>query len=361
VVVYPHRGPGTAKGMPSSLAQPQRITGPEGRERPLTVAVTGASGTVGPALLARLAEAETVSAVRVLGRRRTADMPDSVAFREVDVRDAAAVEQAVAGADVVVHMAFALYGVRPGEDDLFATNVRGTGNVARAAAQTGAERFIYTSSAAVYGLRADNPQPLTEENEIRASARHFYSRHKAQCELVVREQLSGSATAAYIFRPCGIVGPHAAGATMGGLPEWAPRRIAGALRGLAAVGLRPWLPAPPVALQFVHEDDVAQALVRAVAGAGEPGVYNLAGDGVVNGSEALALLGVRPLPLPRGVVDRVFRTVAAAPQVVPAVSWPALVTEPILIDPGKALRTLGWRPRWDTRAAPRATRAGLGW
>jgi nucleoside-diphosphate-sugar epimerase len=334
---------------------------PDGRQDALTVAVTGASGTLGPALLSRLTQSDAVSSIRVLSRRRTAEMPESIDFRHVDVRDAEAVAEAVAGADVVVHMAYALYGVHPGEGQLFATNVRGTLNVARAAAAAGAQRFVYVSSAAVYGLRPDNPQPLTEDNEIRASARHFYSRHKAQCELLVREALSDSATETYVFRPCGIVGPHAAGATMSGLPARAPARIAATLRLLAGIGLRPWLPAPPVPLQAVHEDDVAQALELAVHRAAEPGIYNLAGDGVVGGDEALELLGVRRLPIPRVFVEGAFRAVAAAPLVVPAFSWPALVTEPIVIDNTKAKSELGWQPRWDTRGALRATREGLGW
>src|SRR5947209_2564593 len=242
--------------------------------RALTVAITGASGTVGPALLERLANCDAVGELRILARRRTNDMPADVDFRPVDVRDAGAVADAVAGADVVVHLAYALYGLHPGERQLFATNVRGTRHVAQAAANAGARRFVYLSSAAVYGVHADNPRRIPETNPIRAEARHFYARHKAQTEIVVQEALAGSQTQAYVFRPCGIVGPHAAGGTMSGLPSWAPGALAAGLRLLSSAGLRPWLPAPPVDLQFVHEDDVAQAVVLAVTGAGPPGVYN---------------------------------------------------------------------------------------
>jgi nucleoside-diphosphate-sugar epimerase len=148
---------------------------------------------------------------------------------------------------------------------------------------------------------------------------------------------------------------------MSGLPAAAPGSIAQALRGLARAGLRPALPAPPVPLQFVHEDDVAQAIELAVLGAGDPGAYNLAGEGVVGGHEALELLGIRPLPMPRMVVDGALRAIAASPLVIPALSWPALVTEPILIDTAKARRVLGWRPQWSSRDALRNTRQGLGW
>lgn len=338
-------------------AKPSRSPAPDR----LTVAVTGASGTVGPALLRRLAGSDEVEQVRVLGRRRTGDMPDEVDFRRVDVRDGEAVSRALDGADVVVHMAYALYGVSPGERELFATNVRGTRHVAQAAARAGARRFVYLSSAAVYGVHADTPQPLDESAPIRACSRHFYARHKAQTEVVVRRALAGSPTEAYVFRPCGIVGPHAAGATMSRLPGWAPGALASGCRLLAGVGLRPWLPAPPVALQCVHEDDVAQALALAVSGAGAPGVYNLAGDGVLDGAEAWRLVGLRPLPLPRTLVRAALKTMVALPAPVPALHWPALITAPILLDAHKARRELGWRPRFDSAGALSATRTALGW
>lgn len=327
----------------------------------LTVAVTGASGTVGPALLQRLVDSRRVGRVLVLGRHRTPDMPAGFEFRQVDVRDREAVARGVSGADVVIHMAFALYGVTPGEDQLFATNVEGTLNVARAAVAERAARFVYISSAAVYGLRPDNPQWMTEDQDVRASSRHFYSRHKAQAELVVDEALAGSDTEAYIFRPCAIIGPHAAGATISGVPP----RLVGAgtvlLRTLARGGLRPFLPAPPVPLQFLHEDDVAQALELAALGAGEPGIYNLAPSDVVGGHETLALLGFRALPLPRAAVQSALRLISGAPPVVPAVVWPSLATEPLLIDATRARTELGWRPGWTSRAALRTTRDALGW
>ncbi len=330
-------------------------------ERALTVAVTGATGTLGPPLLERLSAQPRVAALHVLARRAPTDLPAGAFVHRVDVRDPAGVERAVQGADVVIHLAYALYGVAPDEDSLFATNVRGTLAVARAAARAGARRFVYTSSAAVYGLHPDNPQPLVEADAIRASARHFYARHKAQGELLVAETLRDTGTAAYVLRPCAVVGPHAAGGLVSHLPGWARGRLAGSLRMLAAAGLRPWLPAPPVPLQFVHEDDVAQAIELAALGAGPPGTYNLAGEGAVTGAEALSLLGVRALPIPRPLVAAGLRAVAALPPIVPAVTWPALVSEPLLIDSDRARRELGWAPQRDSRSALRSTREALGW
>ena len=49
-------------------------------------------------------------------------------------------------------------------------------------------------------------------------------------------------------------------------------------------------------LQFVHEDDVVHALEHAAINE-VPGIYNVAADGVLALSEAIALLGKRPLPV----------------------------------------------------------------
>jgi nucleoside-diphosphate-sugar epimerase len=334
-----------------------------GTHTTLTVAVTGASGTIGPSLLAQLADADDVGQIVAIGRRVTEEMEShaKIIFREADVRDANAVAAAVAGADVVVHLAFSLYGVLLGEHDLFETNVTGTANVARAAVNTGARRFVYTSSAAVYGRGGTPSQPLYEDAAMQAPARLFYARHKSQAELVVHDIVDGTDTELFVFRPCGIIGPHAAGELARRLPIPARRFVRRFATIAAGAQLRPALPAPPVPFQFVHEDDVAQAVAIAARGDGPPGTYNLAGAGVVDGSEALRQLGIRPLPLPRAAVAGSLRVVARLPPLPPALGWPELVREPLILDTTKARDELGWEPRFTTRRALRATRKAIGW
>jgi UDP-glucose 4-epimerase len=49
-------------------------------------------------------------------------------------------------------------------------------------------------------------------------------------------------------------------------------------------------------LQLLHEDDAVEAIVRAVLGE-HPGVFNVAADGVVLLSQAIAVMGGRPAPI----------------------------------------------------------------
>src|SRR3981189_3508638 len=49
-------------------------------------------------------------------------------------------------------------------------------------------------------------------------------------------------------------------------------------------------------LQLLHEDDAVEAIVRAVLGE-HPGVFNVAADGVVLLSQAIAIMGGAPAPI----------------------------------------------------------------
>lgn len=85
-----------------------------------------------------------------------------VDYVEGDVRDEAAVEDAIEGMDYVVHTAAAL----PLWDDdrIRRTTIDGTRNVLWAAKDEGVKRVVYISSTAVYGTH--DTHPITEESEL---------------------------------------------------------------------------------------------------------------------------------------------------------------------------------------------------
>src|SRR4051812_49666221 len=106
-------------------------------------------------------------------------------YRQGDVRDQDALEQAFAGADVVVHLAFMITGTAA-RQTIRAINVEGTLNTFRAAAAAGARRFVYASSVAAYGFHPDNPQPMTEEGPTRPAAHPFFAQEKAENQQLLR-------------------------------------------------------------------------------------------------------------------------------------------------------------------------------
>jgi NADH dehydrogenase len=109
-----------------------------------TVAITGANGFVGSALLQTFADAGW--RVIALTRRPIADPP--VEWRRYDLLDDCAPAGLLAGVDVLVHCAYARR--RPGAD-AFATNVHAAKMLFDAARGAGTKQLIFVSSLAAGG------------------------------------------------------------------------------------------------------------------------------------------------------------------------------------------------------------------
>jgi len=321
----------------------------------LTVAVTGPTGTFGFGLMPLLQADARIA--RVVGiARRPFDANEhgwsKMTYRQGDVRDRAALEEAFQGAEVVVHLAFMITGAASRET-IRQINVEGTLNAFRAAAAAGARRFVYASSVAAYGFHRDNPVGMTEDWPARPAAHLFYAQEKAELEQLLEEDAAGhDGLEVYLLRPPIVLGPDAVGAKAA---------IPGPLAPLVRVlgGLVGRVPLPviklPVPIQFIHEDDVGQAFLLCIVGAGPPGVYNITGDGVLNGAQVLRELGLTPIPAPARLLRTAARGVAALPFAPPFAAWAEVFTHPAIMDAGKAKQELGWRPRYSSLEALRDT------
>ncbi|HEX2086468.1 MAG TPA: NAD-dependent epimerase/dehydratase family protein [Solirubrobacteraceae bacterium] len=328
-------------------------------QRKLTVAVTGPTGTFGFGLMPLLQADDRIG--RIVGIARRPFDPGEhgwtkMEYRQGDVRDEAALEEAFADADVVVHLAFLITGNAPRETTR-AINVDGTLNTFRAAAAAGAERFVYASSVAAYGFHRDNPVPLTEDWPTRPARRLFYAQEKAELEQLLAEEAERHPELKlYLLRPPVVLGPH----TVGGKDIPGPLEAIG--RGLLGMAGRIPLPLPALTpnlqVQFIHEEDVGQAFLRCIVGEGPPGAYNIAGDGVLTGADVARELGLAPVPVPGAPVRAAARAVSALPTppfVPPAAEWLEAVSHPAIMDASKAKRELGWKPRFTSREALRDT------
>lgn len=326
----------------------------------LTVAVTGATGTFGSGLMPLLQRDDRVD--RLIGVARRPFDPathgwSKMTYRRADVRDQATLEQAFLGADVVVHLAFTITGTANPEATR-EINVTGTLNAFRAAEAAGARRFVYASSVAAYGFHPDNPVPMTEDWPVRPAGRLFYAREKSELEqLLAAEAVAHPDLALYLLRPPVVLGRHAVGAK-----DLLPGPLA-PLGPFLTAGRRLSLPvaAPALPVQFVHESDVGQALLRCAVGAGPSGVYNITGDGVVTGVDVARELGFTPVRVPAGLVRTAARAITGLPRppfAPPAFDWVEAATHPTIVDAGKAKRLLGWRPAYTGLQALRATVSG---
>ena len=321
----------------------------------LTVAVTGPTGTFGLALMPLLQQDDRIG--RVIGiARRPFDPAErgwvKMEYRRGDVRDIDVLRTAFEDADVVVHLAFLILG--GSKDTTHAINVEGTVNAFRAAAEAGAQRFVYASSIAAYGFHADNPIGITEDWATRPADRLFYAQEKAELEHLLEEESAGHPeTALYLLRPPVVLGPDAVGAKVS-----IPAPLEPLVRGLGA-GLRrlPGLPAlvPDLPFQLIHQDDVAEALRLCVLGAGPPGAYNIAADDVVTGVDVARELGLRAVRIPGRPVAAAARAVSSLPFLPSGAQWVEAVSHPAIMDTTKAKTRLGWTPRHSAIDSLRAT------
>ena len=254
-----------------------------------TVLVTGAGGFVGSAVVRRALAA----GYRVRATVRTPDVPTNLAGLAVDVvradlRDAAAVADAMRDVRFVFHVAadYRLWARDP--EEIVRNNVGGTRHVMEAAQRAGVERIVYTSSVATLALRpggepADESVALSEDAAIGA-----YKRSKVAAERFVVALIERDALPAVIVHPSTPIGPRDARPTPTG------RIIVEAASGRMPAFV-------DTGLNLVHVDDVAAGHLAALERGRIGEHYLLGGTDVALGDmlAAIATLVDRRAPTTR--------------------------------------------------------------
>ena len=216
--------------------------------------ITGGSGYIGTRLvelLARREDTETIVIADVVPPR--GGYKPKTEFERVDVRDRAAVHGALqrANPDVLVHLAFILNPVHD-EGFMYDVDVNGTHNVLEAAAEVGIGQVLVTTSAVAYGAFPDNPDPITEDHPVRGVARFSYARDKTESDRIVQLwALQHPDVVTTIVRPCIVFGPNVDNYL---LRLWTKQPFAVDAGNLDS------------GIQFVHEDDVVDAISRLLLG-----------------------------------------------------------------------------------------------
>jgi UDP-glucose 4-epimerase len=297
--------------------------------------VTGGSGYIGSRLVERLGERDDTERVVIADVRPPASYRPKTEYQHLDVRDRARVREVIEHErpDALVHLAFILNPIHD-ERTMYDIDVNGTLYVLEAADAAGIEQVLVTSSGVAYGAFEDNPVPLTEEHPLRGVPAFEYARDKTEsdrvCQLWALEHPDRVMT---IVRPCIVMGPNVDNYLV---RIWTDQPFQADFGG------------PDVPLQFVHEDDLVDAIVGLIAGR-HPGAFNVAADGLVTGRECAETIGMKR----RRVPFRAYRRLASLMWKLRQAEVPPgaldYVLHPWVLSNEKLKRTLDWEPRYSSR------------
>lgn len=302
----------------------------------MDVAVIGATGNIGSALLDALAANQRVDRVRAVARRAPERAWPKTTFHALDTTSDD-LSPAVAGADALVHLAW-LFQPTHRPTVTWRSNVGGAQRVLDAAVRHGVGAVVCASSVGAYspgrGREVDEAWPT---DGLPTAA---YGREKAYVERLLDALEARHPEVRVVRMRPGFVFQRSSGAQ-----QW--RLFAGPFvpKPLVRPGALPLLPFPEgLRFQTVHASDVAAAFVLALEHEEARGAFNVAADPVVDGQALADLFRARLVPLPPWLVRAGL-----------AVAWHARLTpaEPALFDLAMALPTmstararqeLGWSP-----------------
>ena len=184
------------------------------------VLVTGGAGFIGAHLVARLAARSTE--VIILDNLKRASQAKvealtrsgRVRFIAGDIRRFDLVAETVRGVDLVFHLAAQsnVMGAVVDPDYSITTNVLGTFNVLRSAAEAGIPRVVFTSSREVYG----DPTTLPVDEDAPLLAKNPYGASKLSGEAYCRTFASGRLSVE-VVRLANVYGPGDSGRV---IPLW---------------------------------------------------------------------------------------------------------------------------------------------
>jgi nucleoside-diphosphate-sugar epimerase len=247
----------------------------------MKVAITGAAGDFGTAILRRLLPDERVTEVVAIDVAPPRVEHEKLRPQICDVR-APEIGEHLDGAEAVVHLAFVLV---PGRDLAAAheVNLEGSRNVLESSAEAGARRLVVASSLSAYGAPAPGLEPVDDDSFPAGTPERFYFREKAQVEHLLdwwERAHADSPMTITRLRPGFIYGPdfdNPALALMG-----SPLAV---------------LPDDDGRTQLIHQDDLARAFCEAIF-RDAPGAFLLVTEDSVSQEDLAEISGGRVIRIP---------------------------------------------------------------
>ncbi|MFE3198679.1 NAD-dependent epimerase/dehydratase family protein [Embleya sp. NPDC055664] len=293
------------------------------------VLVTGVAGDPGAGFVRMIRDEPDVD--RVIGVDMVAPVsePAGVDFVLADIRNPMIAKVvASAAVDTVVHLSPSeLPPIRGGAVSIKETNVIGTMQLLAACQKAPSiRRLVVRSTTAVYGGSPRDPALFAEDTEPRVQPSAGWAKDAVEIEGYVRgfaRRRPDVAVTVLRFAP--LLGP----------------RTDSPMGAYFALPVLPTLLGYDPRLQFVHEDDLREALRIAML-ADRPGTYNIAAEGVLFLSQAARRLGRPVVPFPAAAVGLVNQGLRRAGSVHLSAEQVRLLTHGRVVDPARAREKLGF-------------------
>lgn len=314
----------------------------------MRIAVVGATGNAGTAVLRELASRNTVEAILGIARR----LPDEetepykyASWESVDIQFSASraeLAKLFVGYDAVIHLAW-LIQPNTKRELLRRVNVDGTRYVLEAAAQAGVKTVVVASSVGAYSP-VDDDAPRDESWPTGGIVGSHYSVDKAAQERVMDEFETN-------------------------YPEVKVARIRAALKFQGSAGseiqryfLGSWMPVqllrharPPIIpfpkgarTQAVHTDDVARAYAEAALQEAQ-GAFNICADDILDAQTIGGVVTMNPkfgrvLPVPAKPLRPLLKAAHRSGVLAMDEGWLDMAVQAPLMDNSRAKHELGWAP-----------------
>jgi UDP-glucose 4-epimerase len=235
----------------------------------LRVLVTGGAGFIG-SNLCRVLRADGAAVVALdnlsTGYRANLERLSGVELVERDIREPAAVDEAVRGCEIVFHLAASVGNRRSIEDPVAdsETNVLGTLRVLEAARNAGVRKVVYSSSAAIFGELKH--LPIREDHPVEPDSPYGASKLAAEKQSLAFGRLFDlEVVCLRYFNVYGVNQRYDAYGNV--IPIFANRLLRGQPLIIYGDGEQ--------TRDFVHVDDVVRANIAAALAPGVTGAFNI--------------------------------------------------------------------------------------
>jgi len=297
--------------------------------------ITGTFGYIGKRLVERLRNDLVFSSIVCTDiLQPPGNLPDKYQYSRCDIRDREEMYRIFkeGGVDTLIHLAFIANPMRDLrlEHDI---DVNGTKNVLDACSKLKIKKLVVASSDCAYGFFEGTPDYLTENTPPKATPGFPYAENKVEIEKLVSDFTSNNPDCSVvILRPCMVMGPNTNNTTSKSMKN----PVITAVKGYDPI------------MQFVHEDDTAEAFYQSAI-QNVKGIFNLAADEGLRYSELAKELGKPMLSLPAWLIYPLVEMLYRIKVVPFGKAQVDYIRYPLSMNVDKIKKELNFKPKYTSR------------